>query len=211
MLSKRLLDICIAVVALTLTSPLFALIALAIWLEDGAPVLFRQRRLGRGGRVFQTLKFRKFSNVRGGEGSLLTSLHDHRYSRVGYLLERTKLNELPQLFNVLRGDMSIVGPRPEIEAFANCFSGPYARLLDFQPGIFGPSQTKFRNEAALYPVETDAMRFYEHVLFPAKARLDLDYYTHATRRSDLYWIVRSLLAVLADINWRPVALSSRRA
>ncbi len=189
-------DIAISSTALIVCSPLLALVALAILYDDGRPILFRQKRIGRNGRTFDVLKFRKFRAVGSVQGSMLTLLSDDRYSRVGRILERTKLNELPQLVNVLRGDMSIVGPRPEIVEFAHCFSGQRAALLDHRPGIFGPSQSAFRNEAAMYPADVDAVTFYETRLFPAKADLDLAYYPVATTGSDLAWIVRSLVAVI---------------
>jgi lipopolysaccharide/colanic/teichoic acid biosynthesis glycosyltransferase len=120
---------------------------------------------------------------------------DDLYSRVGKILDKTKLNELPQLVNVLRGDMSVVGPRPEVPDFKHCFAGRYSELLDYAPGIFGPSQSAFRNEAAMYPPGQDMKSFYERVLFPRKAEMDLQYYRHATIGGDLYWIFRSLVAV----------------
>jgi NDP-mannose synthase len=113
-------------------------------------------------------------------------------------MEVTKLNEIPQLVNVIKGEMSMVGPRPETPEFEGCFSGPYQRLLDYSPGIFGPSQCAFRSEAAMYPADCDRRDFYEKVLFPQKAELDLRYYPQATLRGDLYWICRSLLAVMSE-------------
>ncbi len=194
---KRLLDVVVASVGIVVALPVLVLVALAIWLEDGGPVLFRQKRVGRLGRIFQIYKFRKFINRNCGAGPKVTLTNDHRYSRVGKVLDKTKLNELPQLFNVLRGDMSIVGPRPEIPEFRHCYVGPYEKLLKITPGIFGPSQTTFRNEADLYPTDQDADAFYQRYLFPAKAGLDLSYYEQAGNMSDVCWIVRSVAAVVA--------------
>lgn len=196
---KRLFDLAVSTVALAALAPAFAVIAVAIRLEDGGPALFRQKRIGPGGEPFEVMKFRKFSQRANGTGSIVTLTDDDRYSRVGRFLERTKLNELPQLLNVLRGEMSIVGPRPEILAFRHCFTGAYANLLSFQPGIFGPSQSEFRDEASMYPAGLEPTVFYERVLFPRKADIDLAYYPTATLRSDLYWILRSLGAVIGVI------------
>lgn len=193
---KRTFDIAVSTVALVALAPLCGLIAIAIRLEDGGPALFRQKRIGPRGTTFSALKFRKFSQHADSAGSIVTLTDDDRYSRVGRFLERTKLNELPQLINVLQGDMSIVGPRPEILAFRHCFSGPHANLLDFPPGIFGPSQSEFRDEASMYPPGQDPNQFYERVLFVQKANIDLAYYPTATLRSDIAWIVRSLGAVI---------------
>lgn len=192
---KRLLDIGIAVFGLLLSFPLFALIAVAIWFDDGRPIIFRQRRIGRNGHIFYINKFRKFANDDFSSAPHFTLVNDERYSRVGKFLDKTKLNELPQLINVLRGDMSIVGPRPEIPAFSHCFEGQHKALLEITPGIFGPSQTMFRNEADMYPPGRDANEFYESVLFPRKAELDIEYYARATIFSDLSWVIRSLVAV----------------
>lgn len=133
---------------------------------------------------------------------------DHRYSRVGRVLEKTKLNELPQLMNVVLGDMSLVGPRPEIPDFTHCFTGPYDRLLDYRPGLFGPSQSTYRNEASMYPVGRDAKSFYEQVLFKRKAEMDLAYYPSATNIDDFCWMVRSIAAVFAEYRTAPDGLST---
>lgn len=194
---RRILDIVLATLGLVLLAPVFIAVAIAIWLEDRGPVLFKQRRLGRRGKIFEVLKFRKFSTT-AGAGSILTLANDDRYSLVGRFLEKTKLNELPQLINVIRGEMALVGPRPEIEAFEHCYTGRYAQLLEHAPGIFGPSQTAFRNEAAMYPPDTDPKDFYEQVIFKGKADIDLQYYPNASIAGDVYWIWHSLLAVATD-------------
>ena len=139
---------------------------------------------------------------------MLLTRSDERYSTVGKILDKTKLNELPQLVNILRGEMSVVGPRPEIPQFEHCFSGRYRVLLDYLPGIFGPSQSVFRDENEMYPPGGDMKSFYEQVLFQQKAELDLQYYRRATAISDLYWIFRSLLAVVGayrSTQYRPVS------
>ncbi len=194
---KRIFDIVISAATVTAFAPVFALIAIAIRIEDGGPALFRQPRIGLRGKTFETLKFRKFSQSSTSGGSIVTLLDDDRYSRVGRFLEKTKLNELPQLINVLMGDMSIVGPRPEILAFRHCFAEHNSKLLEFAPGIFGPSQSVFRNEAAMYPAGQDPALFYERVLFQQKAAIDLAYYPSASLTSDIHWILRSLGAVLS--------------
>jgi lipopolysaccharide/colanic/teichoic acid biosynthesis glycosyltransferase len=193
---KRLLDAVVSTLALVALLPAFLLVAAAIWLEDRGPVIFKQKRLGRNGRIFYVYKFRKLLHRPTESVPIIMKKDDELYSAVGKILDKTKLNELPQLVNVLKGEMSVVGPRPEIPQFSHCFVGPYKELLSYNPGIFGPSQSAFRNEAALYPPGGDMKRFYEQVLFPRKAELDLDYYRRATIASDLYWIMRSLLAVV---------------
>jgi lipopolysaccharide/colanic/teichoic acid biosynthesis glycosyltransferase len=200
----RALDVTVAAVALVALLPLIAVVAALIVLESGRPVLFRQTRIGRDGRHFEMLKFRKFGPDVGSDGSPLTLVDDARMTRVGRVLAATKLDELPQLLNVLRGEMSVVGPRPESLAFEDCFRGRAAQLLAFRPGIFGPTQVRFRHENRYYPTDTDPARFYKRALFPAKAALDLDYYPRRTLVSDVAWIVRGVLAVLG-VGGRPVA------
>jgi lipopolysaccharide/colanic/teichoic acid biosynthesis glycosyltransferase len=198
--ASRCLDILVAATALLVFAPVMLAIAAAIWFEGGRPVFFAQTRLGRGGHPFTMYKFRKFSATAGTNGCPLTMAQDQRMTGIGRILAASKLDELPQLWNVLRGDMAVVGPRPESMAFADCFRGGFEQVLDFKPGLLGPSQIQFRNECRFYPADTDPTRFYRDVLFPAKARLDLTYFPHRTLVSDIGWIVRGVLAVLG---WTP--------
>jgi lipopolysaccharide/colanic/teichoic acid biosynthesis glycosyltransferase len=174
--------------------PCMMLIALAIWLESGRPILFSQIRLGQSGRQFRIYKFRKFRSECGA-GCGVTVSHDARLTRLGRFLVATKLDELPQLWNILRGDMSTVGPRPESLSFADCFTRDYRRVLEHRPGIFGPNQFYFRDEGSLYPEACDPEQFYREVLFPLKARIDIAYFSHRTLGADIGWIIRGVLAV----------------
>ena len=122
---------------------------------------------------------------------------------VGRVLRATKLDELPQFWNVIKGDMSIVGPRPESFAFADCFAGAPGHILNNKPGILGPSQVFFRNESALIPTDSDPCLFYRSVLFPAKARIDLEYYQRRTLLRDMGWIGWGTLAILG---WDPAGI-----
>jgi lipopolysaccharide/colanic/teichoic acid biosynthesis glycosyltransferase len=197
--ATRLLDLVVVTTALILLAPLMVLIAAAIRIEDGRPILFSQTRLGRGGRQFSMHKFRKFHEPCRGPGRsagcALTMENDPRLTCIGRILARTKLDELPQLWNVLKGDMSLVGPRPESLDFADCFDGAYRGVLKHKPGIFGPSQVLFRNEAVFYRGRPDPEQFYRAVLFPLKADIDSAYFSHRTLWRDLVWIVRGALAV----------------
>lgn len=199
---RRLLDVVLAGAAFIVCGPVMIVIGLVILVSDGRPIFFSQRRLGLEGRHFQIYKFRKFFKQHGASGCPLTVRSDERLTPFGRILARTKLDELPQLWNVLRGDMSIIGPRPESLNFADCFIGPYRDLLKYKPGIFGPSQVSFRNECSFFPAGTDPTHFYREVLFPVKAQLDLSYYSNRTIKSDLVWLVRAALAV---IGWQPAS------
>jgi lipopolysaccharide/colanic/teichoic acid biosynthesis glycosyltransferase len=193
--ASRALDIALSSIGIILASPIILLIVLAILIESGRPVFFAQTRLGQHGRHFRLFKFRKFRNGAGEAGRPLTLRGDDRLSRVGRFLEASKLDELPQLWNILKGDMAVVGPRPESLAFADCFQGESLAVLDFRPGVFGPSQVAFRNENAFYTPSTEPTRLYRQVLFPSKARLDLAYYPNRTLISDCVWVLRGVLAV----------------
>lgn len=194
--ARRAFDLAVAAGALALTAPLMLAIAAAVRLETPGPVLFGQVRLGRNGRPFVMYKFRKFRADAGTQGCPLTMRDDARMTGVGRILMRTKLDELPQLWNVLRGDMAVVGPRPESLPFADCFRDGFEALLEHRPGLLGPSQILFRDEAALYATgSADAPRFYRSVLFPAKARIDLAYLRRRTLASDARLVLQGVAAV----------------
>lgn len=192
---KRSFDIVVAAVALLVLSPVMLLVAVAIRMETPGPVFFAQRRLGLNGEPFRLLKFRKFPDGPAEQGPAVTLHEDARLTRVGKLLQQSKLDELPQFWNVLIGEMSLVGPRPESMRFADCFRGRYREILRYHGGMFGPAQVLFRNESALFPPDRDPEDYYREVLFPAKAKLDLAYYPRADIAHDILWLIRGVLAV----------------
>lgn len=192
----RLFDIGFATLGLIVLSPVIVLVSIAIVAETGRPILFGQTRLGVDGRHFRMLKFRKFRPDTGNARLPLTMKGDARMTRVGRFLAISKLDEVPQLVNILRGEMAVVGPRPESLDLADCFTEATRPVLAHKPGIFGPSQWAFRNESALFPPDVDPVAFYRQTLFPAKARLDLAYYPGRTLASDVKWIVLCCLAIL---------------
>lgn len=199
-LVRRALDVALASAALLCLTPLMLLIAWAIRAESGRPVFFSQIRLGQHGHHFRLYKFRKFHNRESADGTAVTLKHDCRMTRVGRFLAQTKLDEVPQLWNILRGEMSIVGPRPETLAFADCFGETYRHVLNFRPGIFGPNQVFFRNEGSLFQAGSDPEQFYRDVLFPLKARADLAYFPYRSVALDIAWITRGMLAVFGWIS-----------
>lgn len=200
--ARRVFDVAVVLTVFLFLAVPMAVIALAVCLESGRPVFFSQTRLGRRGQHFCLYKFRKFHRDAGAGGRAVTLKDDPRLTRVGKVLERTKLDELPQLWNVLKGDMSMVGPRPETLDFADCFRGSHERVLDYKPGIFGPSQVLFRNESALYPDGCDPHQFYREILFPLKAHIDLAYFPHRNMCSDIAWMIGGVLAVIGGLSFR---------
>lgn len=191
---RRIFDVIASLAGIICFLPILIPVVVAIRLDSPGPIFFSQDRLGQGGRLFRLYKFRKFHDGSRG-GHSVTLRNDSRMTRVGRFLERTKLDEVPQLWNVLKGDMSVIGPRPETLDFADCFDGVYRAVLDHRPGIFGPNQVYFRNESALFPEEGDPNVFYRTVLFPAKARIDLSYFPRRSLFQDVVWLVRGVLAV----------------
>lgn len=145
---KRVLDVLVAAAALIVLTPVLALVALAIVLETGLPVLFRQVRIGLGGREFGMYKFRSMVRNAAAVGPYYTSAGDPRITRVGAFIRRTSLDELPQLFNVLAGDMSLVGPRPDVPAQRSLYGAEaWAQRCSVRPGITGLAQATLRSEA----------------------------------------------------------------
>jgi lipopolysaccharide/colanic/teichoic acid biosynthesis glycosyltransferase len=199
---KRLFDIVLALMGLLIALPLMGIIILLIRLESPGPFIFSQERLGQHGRRFRMHKFRKFPADYGNGGSGVTVACDVRMTRIGALLERLKFDELPQLWNILKGEMSFVGPRPESTRFADLFSGRYAAVLEFKPGIFGPCQVAFRNECEMYPPEENPEAFYRRALFPRKVEMDLAYFQRANILTDLLWIMRGLwVSLCGAVDW----------
>jgi lipopolysaccharide/colanic/teichoic acid biosynthesis glycosyltransferase len=205
---RRALDLLCAGMAASVLIPVFLIVAFAIWIESGRPILFSQLRLGQNGRPFRIYKFRKFRPSCDPHGYPLTMEGDDRLTAIGRILAATKLDELPQLWNVLRGDMSLVGPRPESLAFTDCFRNGFERLLEHKPGLFGPCQVLFRHESRLYPTDVSAADFYRRVVFPAKAKIDLAYFSRRTLASDLHWILRAAGVIAVD-SWTAFARSDR--
>jgi len=201
--SKRAFDVALALVGLLVAAPLMALIAIAIKIDSPGRVVFSQPRVGLQGKVFNIHKFRKFPEHWGTQGAAVTVSGDVRMTRLGRLLERIKFDELPQLWNILKGEMSFVGPRPETLNLANLYSGEFEAVLNHVPGIFGPNQVAYRNEADMYPPDVNPEQHYRQVLFPAKARTDLNYFASATRASDLYWIIAGVwVSLINAVRWQ---------
>jgi lipopolysaccharide/colanic/teichoic acid biosynthesis glycosyltransferase len=197
------MDIIMAALALLLLSPVLFGIAAAIGITSGRPIFFRQRRLGRYGREFQLYKFRTMRATTE-NGSGLTQDGDSRVTWIGRWLRKRKLDELPQLFNVLIGEMTLVGPRPDLEEFWSRATVEDRRMLALTPGVTGAASLAFRDEERLLthvPPEQLTSFYLEHVL-PQKARLDSAYAARATFRSDCGILLQTLL--VSFVQQRPV-------
>ena len=180
---------------LLLLSPVFAVIAVLIRLSSPGPVFFRGERIGRHGRPFRIVKFRTMREDAAAVGAGITAANDPRVTRVGRLLRHTKLDELPQLLNVLRGEMSLVGPRPEDPRYVALYSEEQRRVLRVRPGITSPASFQFRNEEALLS-GADWERKYRDEIMPQKLRIDLAYVEAAGFWTDLALIWRTVATVV---------------
>lgn len=169
----RALDLLIAGVAVAILSPVLLVAALAVLAFSGRPVLYRARRAGKGGRPIDVLKFRSMTT--GSEGASVTVGGDDRITPVGELLRATKVDELPQLLNVLRGEMSLVGPRPEDPRYVELFESEFEAVLSVPPGITGVASLKYRSESEILAEVDDPEAHYVEVLLPDKLRLEADY------------------------------------
>ena len=194
--ATRLLDITLAAILSVISLPLGLLVALAIKLDSPGPVFFRCPRVGSGGRPFGMLKFRKMYD--GARGPGLTATEDDRFTRVGRVLARSKLDELPQLWNVLGGQMSLVGPRPEDPSFVATRPEDFALVLSVRPGITGLSQLAFANESAILDPDDRVTDYLDRIL-PQKMGLDA-----------LYACRRSLAMDIRILSWTVVAVILRR-
>ncbi len=195
-MSKRAFDLLGAALGLLLLAPLLAVLALLIKRDSAGPVVFRQLRIGRGGQAFRIHKLRTMAADAGGPP--LTVGADPRITRTGAWLRRTRLDELPQLIDVLRGDMSLVGPRPEVPEFVALYPAALReRVLSVRPGIVDPASLAFRHEAELLAASTDPQRAYVEQVLPEKLRLSADYIDRATLWSDLRLIVRTIATLMA--------------
>ena len=190
---KRAIDFTVAGVLLVLVSPLIAVLALAIKLESPGPAFYRCRRVGLRGRALSMFKFRKMHD--GASGPALSSPDDARFTRLGSFLARTKLDELPQLVNVLKGEMSLVGPRPEDPAFVELRREAYSMILEVRPGITGLSQLAFATESDVLDAD-DRMGDYVGRILPQKIGMDTLYAQRRSLGMDLKVLCWTLRAVV---------------
>jgi lipopolysaccharide/colanic/teichoic acid biosynthesis glycosyltransferase len=197
---KRGIDIVFAGSLLLVTLPLLLFAAIVIKWDTAGPVLYRQARMGRGGRSFSILKLRTMRPHC--EGPNFTLGDDPRVTRSGEWLRRLKIDELPQLWNVLRGDMSLVGPRPVVPEITEEFRASYVRLLEVRPGLTDPATLKYCHEEQFLELIPDQQKYYKTVLIPDKLRLSTEYLDHATVRSDLRLLAATSRALIPD-HWRP--------
>jgi lipopolysaccharide/colanic/teichoic acid biosynthesis glycosyltransferase len=200
---KRALDLTCSALGLLLLSPVLLAVAVLVKLSSKGPVFYFQGRAGRDGRIFQIVKFRSMRDSRNGNGPVITSAGDDRVTPVGRLLRWSKLDELPQLWNVLRGDMSLVGPRPEHPKYVKGYTDEQRHVLTVRPGITDIASIVYRNEEAVLARSPNPERFYREVILPHKLSLDLEYVADISLVRDLRLILETVKSLLAPHATKP--------
>ena len=190
-LQKRTFDIVFAVTGICATWWIVLLAWIVASLETSSNGLFVQRRIGEGGRPFCLYKIRTMRSRQENKTTVTTST-DKRITRSGAFFRKTKIDELPQLINVLLGDMSIVGPRPDMEGFADRLEGEDRVLLDVKPGITGPASLKYREEELLLSKQKDPERYNAEVIWPDKVRINCEYVKHWSLKKDILYIIKTV-------------------
>lgn len=190
----RAIEIVLALVGLGVTLPALLVVAVLIKASSKGPVLFRQLRVGKNGVPFTLFKFRTMEIAR--SGPMVTSADDARVTAIGKKLRRFKIDELPELWNVLRGDMSFVGPRPEVQEFVNLADPMWQIILEHRPGITDPITLRFRNEEQLLSKVVDKELYYKEVVQPFKMRGYAKFIAGKTWKTDIRLILRTLKAVV---------------
>jgi lipopolysaccharide/colanic/teichoic acid biosynthesis glycosyltransferase len=193
---KPAFDIVAAILGLFLFSPILLLAALLVKLDSRGPVLFKQERMGKGFQPFVIYKFRTMVHRSSNGGLPLTVGNDSRITRAGRFLRKTKIDELPQLLNVLKGDMSLVGPRPEVRHYVEMFQGDYQEILRIRPGITDLASLKYRDESEVLASAADPEREYVNRVLPEKIRLAKQYIREASFFYDLRLIFKTLFRVV---------------
>ena len=208
---KRLFDIIASGLGLIVLSPLFLILAIWIKLDSKGPVFYRQVRVGKNNKDFRIFKFRSM-RVGADKGSLVTiGGHDPRVTRSGYFIRKFKFDELPQLINVFIGDMSLVGPRPEVRHYVDYWTPEQMHVLDVRPGITDPASIKFRNENELMGLADDPEKFYIEVIMQEKIRLYLEYVESHSFLGDIGLIFKTFWTIVKEREGEPVETGSPSA
>lgn len=202
-MAKYLFDRTAALIGLLILWPVLVVISALIAVKmPGGPVLFHQQRVGRDGKLFTLVKFRTM--VTSHSGSSVSVAGDSRITPLGAFLRRYKLDELPELWNVLTGDMSFVGPRPDVPGYADLLSGHERRVLTLRPGITGPATLRYRHEEELLASVSDPIYYNDNIIFPDKVRINLNYLNEHTFIGDLRIILATIFPPLAGNDLRPI-------
>ena len=197
-MAKRIFDLVFTIPGIVVLAPVFVIIAILIKYDSSGVVFFRQERVGRYGKIFRIYKFRTMIENAERHGKQITVGRDARITAVGNFLRKYKLDELPQLFNVLLGDMSLVGPRPEVRHYVDYWTQEQMHVLDVRPGITDPASIKFRNENELMEKAEDPENYYINVIMQEKIRLYLEYVENASFWYDIKLIFATFKVIITE-------------
>ncbi len=192
---KRLFDIIISFLALVILLPVLIIISIWVLLDSKGGILYRQRRVGRGNRDFTLLKFRTMYPGADTKGLLTVGERDPRITGAGYSLRRTKLDELPQLINILAGDMSLVGPRPEVRKYVDLYTDEQLKVLDIRPGLTDNASLAYIDESEILANSEDPEKTYIETILPAKLELNLQYIREQSMGKDIGIIFRTISGI----------------
>ncbi|GIV27305.1 MAG: glycosyl transferase [Bacteroidia bacterium] len=193
---KRLFDILFSLVALILLLPIFILIAIAIVIDDGFPIFYLQERVGKNFRPFKLFKFRTMYKDADKKGYLTVGSKDPRVTTIGYYLRKYKLDELPQFINVLIGDMSIIGPRPEVKKYVDLYNDEQKKVLSVKPGITDYASIKYINENDILALSENPEKTYIEEVMPEKLKINLEYIEKQSFLEDIKIILKTLTKIL---------------
>ena len=193
MILKRTFDILLSVFAIFLLFPLFLLVSFLIVIDSGFPIFFLQKRIGRGAKEFNIIKFRTMKT--NNENITITVSDDSRITRIGKYLRKTKIDELPEILNVLFGQMSFVGPRPDVKGYADKLKGANRKILALRPGITGPASLKYYNEEYILSQKSNPKKYNDEVIFPDKVKINMHYFHNRSFFLDLKIIFATIFRV----------------
>ena len=190
---KRTFDIILSIFAIFLLFPFFLVVSFLIVIDSGFPIFFLQKRIGRGAKEFNIIKFRTMKT--NNENITITVSDDCRITRIGKYLRKTKIDELPEILNVFFGQMSFVGPRPDVKGYADKLKGVNRKILDLRPGITGPASLKYYNEEYILSQKSNPKKYNDEVIFPDKVKINMDYFHNRSFFLDLKIIFATIFRI----------------
>ena len=193
MMLKRTFDILLSIFAIFLLFPFFLLVSFLIVIDSGFAIFFLQKRIGRDAKEFNIIKFRTMK--KNNENITITVSDDSRITRIGKYLRKTKIDELPEILNVLFGQMSFVGPRPDVKGYADKLKGANRKILALRPGITGPASLKYYNEEYILSQKSNPKKYNDEVIFPDKVKINMDYFHNRSFFLDLKIIFATIFRI----------------
>ena len=193
---KRSFDFITSLIGIIVLFPIFIIVSLLVKISSVGPVFFVQKRIGKNGKIFQMIKFRSMLDIQN-FNSTISVKGDIRVTKIGTFLRKFKLDELPELWNVLKGDMSLVGPRPDVCGYADHLIGKDRKILELRPGITGVASLKYYDEEDILAKQKNPLKFNDEVIYPDKVRLNLDYY----QNNNLWIDIKIIFATIFRVNY----------